>query len=83
MTLAACLAGGACLLLRKWVRARWTDSHSLTSIAGALVASSAYGVNVIKQGTLLDRGGQAVFSIVFLALLAALGGRLGRRSPAA
>jgi hypothetical protein len=69
--------------LRKWVRARWTDSHSLTSIAGALVASSAYGVNVIKQGTLLDRGGQAVFSIVFLALLAALGGRLGRRSPAA
>ena len=83
MIITACLAGGACLLLRRWVRARWTDSHSLAMIGGALIASSAYGVNVIKQGTLLDRGGQAVFSIVFLALLAALGGRLRRRRPAA
>ena len=83
MTLAAFLAWGVYRRLRAWSDAGWTDLHLLATITGAVLASAAYGVDVVKQASRLDRAGQAVCSIAFLALLAVIAGLLKRRIAAA
>jgi hypothetical protein len=71
MALAAYLAKSVYRLLRSWSRG-WTDLHLLAVIGGAVLASAAYGVDVVKQASPLDRAGQAVCSIVLLSGLAAI-----------
>ena len=84
MTLAAFLAGVPTHASRAWSDAGWTANlHLLATITGAVLASAAYGVDVVKQASRLDRAGQAVCSIAFLALLAVIAGLLKRRIAAA
>lgn len=82
MLVEACLAGGTYFLLHRWSESGsgWTDLHKLAVAAGALLASSAYGVHVIQDGIPFDRLGQAGCCIVALAWLATLARRIHRRA---
>jgi hypothetical protein len=71
MILAAYLAWGVYRLVHSW-SGGWTDLHLLAVIGGAVLASAAYGIDVVKQASPLDRAGQAVCSIVLLSGLAAM-----------
>lgn len=80
--LAATLAYGVYKLLRRWTGTGWTGTHRLALIAGAVVASSAYGTRVIQAESALDRTGQAVCGVVLLSGLAAIALRRAGQPPA-
>jgi len=79
MALAAGLAWYVYRLVTSWVRHDWTDLHRVALIWGAVAASAAYGVDIIKQAAPVDRIGQAACSIAFFACLALLTRRLKAR----
>jgi hypothetical protein len=80
MAVAAAIAGGVALLVRRWSGSRrWGDAQMLWLAGGALIAHTVFGAIGIAQST-LDRVGLVVLGLLTIWLLVALRRRL---TPAA
>jgi len=68
----AIMALGFIVLLRRWAALGrdWNDLHRLAVIAGAMLASTLYGVNALTTASPFDRIGQALCGIAVFAFLA-------------
>lgn len=73
------LAVGIAVLLRRWSAARgWGDLHRLAIVFGALLVSACEGFFLVTAGNALNQAGQAVISLLALALLAVFTWRRSR-----
>jgi hypothetical protein len=82
MLLALAAAAAAYVLIRRWSgpQHRWTDSHRLALVLGALSVSMLYGFFYVTAGNPADRVGQALANAVALILLSLFARRVSARA---